>query len=54
MQKAYDMGYRAVQDAVAYLKDGTKPPPEFNPSYVIATPKNYKSPAVAKYIYKSK
>ena len=54
VQKAYDMGYRAVQDAVNYLKDGTKPPKEYNPSYVIATPKNYKSPSVSKYIYKSK
>ena len=26
VQKAYDMGVKAVQDAVAYLKSGKKPP----------------------------
>ena len=54
VQKAYDMGVKAVQDAVAYLKTGKKPPALTTPTYVIATKANIGKPGIAKYVYRQK
>jgi ribose transport system substrate-binding protein len=54
VQKAYDMGAKAVTDAVAYLKTGKKPPALTTPTYVIATKANIAKPAIAKYVYRQK
>lgn len=51
VQKAYEMGYDAVQQAVAYLRDGTPVPATTNPDYVLVTQDNVDSPDVAKYLY---
>ena len=54
VQKAYDMGLKAVTDAVAFLKSGKKPPALTQPSYVIATKDNIAKPGIAKYVYRVK
>ena len=54
VQKAYDMGVKAVKDAVAYLKTGKKPPASPTPTYVIATKANIAKPDIAKYVYRQK
>jgi ribose transport system substrate-binding protein len=54
VQKAYEEGMLAVKYAVQYLNGNHNIPPETNPSYVIATPANIHSPAIAKYIYHAK
>jgi ribose transport system substrate-binding protein len=54
VQKAYDMGVKAVDYAVNYLKTGKKPPPLYRPTYVIATKANISKPDVAKYVYHQK
>ena len=54
VQKAYDMGAKAVTDAVAYLKTGKKPPALTQPTYVIATKANIAKPEIAKYVYRVK
>lgn len=51
VQKAYEMGYMAVQQAVAYLRDGTEVPAVTNPDYVIVTIDNVDDADVAKYLY---
>ncbi|MBS1885851.1 MAG: substrate-binding domain-containing protein [Actinobacteria bacterium] len=51
VQKAYEMGQEAVRQAAAYLNEGTKPPKETNPEYVVATKKNLNSPEIQKYLY---
>lgn len=51
VQNAYGMGQAAVKQAVAYLKDGTKPPAMTNPKYVIVTNANVDSAAVKPYLY---
>ncbi len=51
VQNAYGMGQAAVQQAVAYLKNGTKPPAMTNPKYVIVTNANVDSAAVKPYLY---
>jgi len=47
------MGSKAVEFAVQYLEDGTKPPALWNPDYVVATKDNIDSPEVAKYLYRA-
>lgn len=53
VQKCYDEGIKAIQFADAYLKDGTKPPKLWTPTYVLATKANVNSPNVAKYLYRT-
>lgn len=55
VQKAYDFGVKAVQDAVKYL-DGDKSAiaPSTLMDYVIATKDNVDSPDVKKYLYQEK
>jgi ribose transport system substrate-binding protein len=54
VQKAYEMGQKAVLYAVKHLRSGFKIPAETHPTYVIATKANINSPAIAKYIYHQK
>lgn len=51
VQEPYSYGYEAVQYAIAYLKNGTLPPPQTYADYVIATAANIDTPAVQKYLY---
>jgi ribose transport system substrate-binding protein len=51
VQKAYEMGYDAVKQAVDYLRNGTAVPAVTNPDYVIVTKDNVDSPDVSKYLY---
>jgi ribose transport system substrate-binding protein len=53
VQKAYDMGGLAVDAAVKYLKDGTKPASQ-QLDYVVADKSNLGDPNVSKYLYKAK
>jgi ribose transport system substrate-binding protein len=53
VQKCYDEGVKGIQDAVAYLKNGTKPPKLWTPTYVLATKANVNSPSVVKYLYRT-
>jgi ribose transport system substrate-binding protein len=53
VQKCYDEGVKGIQDAVAYLKNGTKPPALWTPTYVLATKANVNSPDVVKYLYRT-
>ena len=48
------MGAKAVQDAVAFLESGKKPPALTTPTYVIATKANIAKPDIAKYVYRQK
>lgn len=51
VQKAYEMGYMAVQQAVAFLRDDTEVPAVTNPDYVLVTIDNVDDEDVAKYLY---
>jgi ribose transport system substrate-binding protein len=52
VQKAYDFGQLAVEDAVAYLNGNHAAiPPSTLETYVIATAQNINSPEVQKYLY---
>jgi ribose transport system substrate-binding protein len=51
VQKAFEMGELAVQQAVAYAKDGTKPDGDTFPDYVAVTKDNLAEPDVEKYLY---
>jgi ribose transport system substrate-binding protein len=53
VQKCYDEGIKGIQDAVAYLRHGTKPPKLWTPTYVLATKANVTSPNVVKYLYRT-
>ena len=51
VQKAAEMGHRAIVDAVAYLKDGKVPPSEQYTDYVQVTRDNINDPDIAQYLY---
>jgi ribose transport system substrate-binding protein len=53
VQKCYDEGVKGIEYAVAYLKNGTKPPKLWTPTYVLATKANVNSPSVVKYLYRT-
>jgi len=52
VQKAYDMGRIAVEQAAAYVKDGTKPGQEVTElGNIVATKDNIDDPDVSKFLY---
>lgn len=51
VQKAFDMGRLAIEQAVAYLEDGTEPASETYTDYVNVTSDNIDDPAVAEFLY---
>lgn len=50
-QKAFDMGKLAVEQAVAYLKDGTTPPEFTYTDYVPVTKDNVDEPDISQFLY---
>ena len=54
VQKAYEMGKTAVEQAAAYVKDGTLPPKLVQPDYVVVTKANAGDSDVAQYLYPAK
>lgn len=51
VQKAYEMGELAIQQAVAYAEDGTEPDGDTHPEYVAVTRDNMSDDEVSKYLY---
>jgi ribose transport system substrate-binding protein len=54
VQKAYDMGQKAVTYAVDHIRKHAAVPAETNPPYVVATKANIGSANVQKYVYSQK